>query len=258
MELYYDVHGGTGPYLLMVHGYMSSRAQWDLNLPALTEVVRPVVLELWGHGRSPAPEDTTLYHPDAYVERFERLREELGAERWLLCGQSLGAALTLRYSLTYPYRVIAQVFTNSSSALADAQWAVTRKESAEQQIEAIARLGHAALETFRMHPKQSRRLPAEAKAALVADAQMHHAEGVARTVQHTTLNSPLRDRVKDIRVPTLLVCGEDERRFAPHRQFAAETIPGLQIAGAKAGHAVNIEASDLFNAAVTDFIHQHV
>ena len=34
---------------------------------ALARVTRPVVVELWGHGRSPTPEDARLYHPDAYV-----------------------------------------------------------------------------------------------------------------------------------------------------------------------------------------------
>jgi hypothetical protein len=57
MQLYYDVHAGTGPYMLLVHGFLSSRSQWRLNLAALAGVVRPVVVELWGHGRSPAPTD---------------------------------------------------------------------------------------------------------------------------------------------------------------------------------------------------------
>ena len=39
-----------------------------------------------------------------------------------VCGQSLGATLTLRYALDHPERVLAQVFTNSTSALADSDW----------------------------------------------------------------------------------------------------------------------------------------
>ena len=122
MELHYDVHEGDGPFLLLVHGILSSRAQWQPNLPALARVTRPVVVELWGHGRSPTPEDASVYHPDAYVAAFDALRERLGASRWLVCGQSLGATLTLRYALDHPERVLTQVFTNSTSALADAEW----------------------------------------------------------------------------------------------------------------------------------------
>jgi len=35
MQLHYDIHDGTGPYMLMVHGFLSSRAQWGPNLAAL-------------------------------------------------------------------------------------------------------------------------------------------------------------------------------------------------------------------------------
>ena len=117
------MHGQQGPYLLLVHGFLSSRAHWLLNLQALGTSFRPVVIELFGHARSPTPDDAAAYSPDAYVEEFEAIRELLGADRWFVCGQSLGAALTLRYSLDHPDRVTAQVFTNSNSALAGGDWA---------------------------------------------------------------------------------------------------------------------------------------
>ncbi|MGH7554635.1 MAG: alpha/beta fold hydrolase, partial [Longimicrobiales bacterium] len=61
---------------------------------ALSRVSRPVVVELYGHGRSSSREDPAAYHPDAYVAEFECIRALVGAERWAICGQSLGAALT--------------------------------------------------------------------------------------------------------------------------------------------------------------------
>ena len=82
---------------------------------------RPVVVELWGHGRSSAPSDATAYHPDGYVEAFDDIRRSLGVERWWLCGYSLGAGLTIRYALTHPDRVFGHVFTNSTSAFADTE-----------------------------------------------------------------------------------------------------------------------------------------
>ena len=111
---HYEVHGTAGPHLLLVHGLLSSREQWTPNLAALTQHYRPVIVELLGHGRSPSPEDPAAYRPEAIVADLERIRSALGVERWLVCGQSLGAALTLRYALRHPERVIAQVFTNSN------------------------------------------------------------------------------------------------------------------------------------------------
>src|SRR3954453_2438210 len=96
---YVEVHDGDGPPALLVHGMLSSRAQWLLNLDALRSVCTPVVLELWGHGRSPTPEDPGAYAPEAYGETFDAIRRDLGVDRWFLIGQSLGAALTMRYAL---------------------------------------------------------------------------------------------------------------------------------------------------------------
>src|SRR5690349_10998236 len=93
-RLHRDVHEGRGPFVLLVHGMLSGRSQWRPNLAAIATVARPVVVELWGHGRSPSPQDPDLYHPDGYVREFERIRVELGIERWLVCGQSLGGSLT--------------------------------------------------------------------------------------------------------------------------------------------------------------------
>jgi pimeloyl-ACP methyl ester carboxylesterase len=257
MELYSEVHDGTGAYVLLVHGFLSSRAQWGLNLAALARVARPVVVELWGHSRSPSPDDPALYHPDAYVAMFDQLRQRLGAERWLLCGQSFGAALTLRYALTYPERVSAQVFTNSSSALADAAWVQSRRASAGQQADAIERDGAAALERIPVHPVHARRLPSAIHTALLADARLHSPRGIAQTLRYTTPIVPVREHLRQLQVPTLLVCGEREKRFAASRAFAEREIPGLQVVGTPAGHAVNIEAAPEFNAAVVDFVARH-
>src|SRR6478672_7352834 len=120
-QLHIETHGNDGPHLLLVHGFLMSRAQWLPNLQALSEVCRPVVVELLGHGRSSAPSDPASYHPDAYVAAFDDIRRSLGVDRWWLCGYSLGAGLTIRYALTHPDRVFGHAFTNSTSAFADAE-----------------------------------------------------------------------------------------------------------------------------------------
>lgn len=254
---YFEVHEGEGPYLLLVHGMLSSRAQWMLNLEALKRVARPVVLELWGHGRSPAPGDPAAYHPDAYVAAFERVREALGAERWCLCGQSFGAGLTLRYSLSHPERVIAQVFTNSNSALADAETVEGYRRNAAARA-ALAAEGLAGLEKIPVHPVHARRMPEAVKREMVADAALHRPEAFALTFRHASPNISLRQRIAENRVPTLLVCGATERRFAPVRAFVAAEMPATEVVALEGGHAVNIQAADGFNAAVTAFLSRHI
>jgi len=258
VRLHRDVHEGSGPFLLLVHGVLSGRAQWQPNLAALSRVARPVVVELWGHGRSPSPVDGGLYHPDAYARAFDEIRAEIGAERWLVCGQSLGGALTLRYTLSHPDRVIAQVFTNSVSALGDEEWKASRRRSAPAMADAIAAGGREAIERMPIHPLRATRIPQAAHRALLEDAARLDPTGVAMTFRHTVFESSVRDRVAENRVPTLLVCGEREKRFLPERDFAVATMPRLEVVGIPAaGHAVNLEAAAEFDAAVTAFFARH-
>ncbi len=258
MNLHCEVHAGDGPFLLLVHGVLSGRAQWQPNLPALRRITRPVIVELWGHGRSPSPTEPARYQPAAYVEAFEDIRTMLGAERWFVCGQSLGAALTLRYALDRPERCIAHVFTNSVSALADAEWVAATRASIPALADAIEQGGAAVLERLPIHPARAKRIPAAAHRAVLEDAALLDPPGVARTFRYTVPESSVRERAAENRVPALLVCGEREVRFLPHREFAQRAMPQLEVVNLDAGHAVNLEASEGFDQAVTKFLARHV
>ncbi len=254
--LHYEVHGRTGPPILLVHGMLSSRAQWGPNLQALCALGRPVVVELFGHGRSPSPDAPECYTPEAYCAEFESIRRALGAERWFVIGQSLGAALTLRYALEHPDRVIAQAFTNSNSALGEPTSQQGSRPALEAFLERLESEGGAALERMSIHPKHSR-LPAEIKSSLVADAGLHSPRGVGLTVVHTALGASVRERIHENARPTLLLVGRREKRFAPHREYAEKQMPRLEVVPLDAGHAVNIEAAPAFNKAVGTFFSRH-
>ena len=255
--LYYDVHDGDGPYVLLVHGFLSSRAQWTPNIEALRTVSRPVVVELLGHARSPSPDDAAAYTPDGYVRAFERIRDDLGVERWFICGQSLGAALTLRYALDHPGRVIAQIFTNSTSALAEDGWAAQVRPAMEAQAARLEQHGRAVLDAHPLNPARSRRLDPALRAEFERDVALHSPQGLAMTGLHTVPASSVRGRTGENTVPALLVVGEREARFEQHRRFAESTMPHLTVVGLDGGHAVNIDAAAAFDAAVVGFLQEH-
>jgi 2-succinyl-6-hydroxy-2,4-cyclohexadiene-1-carboxylate synthase len=251
--LYFEIHPGNGPYLLLVHGILSSRAQWVLNLEALSQFARPVVVELWGHGRSPAPEFAEPYRPEGYVKAFEHIREGLGVSEWLVCGQSLGAALTLRYALDHPERFIAQVITNSMSAFREIDDWEAAVKGADFFAERLLELGPEGLTKIPVHPINARSLPKEVKEPLLEDCQALNVLGVANTIRYTSAELSLREKCEKNKVPTLLVCGSREKRFQPLRDYAEARMPLLEIIDLDAGHAVNIDAAEAFNQAVTAF-----
>ena len=253
-RLHWEEHPGDGPPMLFVHGFLSSRSQWRENLAPLAKICRPVVVELWGHGRSPAGASPDDYSSAGYLRQFEAIRERLAVERWYLCGQSLGASLTLRYSLAFPERVIAQVITNSNSAFATAEIIVERRRLATAAIADLEARGLAAVEDLPVHPRRARRLPADLHREMVADTRRIDPRAIADSYRHLNVDVSVRDAARLISVPTLMVCGSYEKRFAPHRDYAAAAVPGLRTVDLPAGHAVNAERSDEFNAAVKAFL----
>ena len=254
---YWEVCDGDGPYLLLIHGFLSSKAQWLLNLEALGRVCRPVLLELYGHGASPAPTDAGRYETGSYAATIETIREELGAERWFVCGYSLGAAISIRYALTHPSRLHGHIFTNSASAFADPALADSWRANASTAAARIRNGGKAALERIAVHPKHARRLPPTVYDALVADAESISPAGIANAMERTMPTASVRGDLQRNTRPALLIQGRFEKRFAPHRAFAERAMPHLEVVAVDSGHAVNMQAADAFNAAVASFIQAH-
>jgi pimeloyl-ACP methyl ester carboxylesterase len=254
MRPYFETHGTTnGPHILMVHGFLSSRSQWRINLPALTGVAQPVLLELLGHGRSPAPEAEEPYRVASYIAAFEEIRRSLGAERWLVCGQSFAAGLAIQYAIEHPERVMGVVFTNSISALSDKD-DPERAAAQEERARSLQEGGRAALEALRIHPRHAKRFPEAIKAEMVADAERIAPEAILRSIALTSPDLSIAHRLGEVRVPTLLVNGTWEKRFQPMRAKVAAELPGVRIEDLEGGHSINIEAAEGFDSAVTQFI----
>lgn len=254
MELRYEVHRGRGPHLLLVHGFLTGPGQWQANLPALAEHCTPVTVSLWGHAGAPSPAKIEDYHPAAYVAAFDRIRIALGAQRWFTLGYSLGAGLTIRYALTHPDRVIGHAFTNSTSALADLEQQRGWLAAAPATAAKIRDGGLAAMERIAVHPKHARRLPEPLYRRICRDAEQHDPDGIANTLLGTNPHASVRARLAENRRPALLLCGIRERRFRAHRDYAAQQMPHLEVADLDAGHGMNMEVPDAFNAALIEFL----
>ncbi|MCZ6888730.1 MAG: alpha/beta fold hydrolase, partial [Gammaproteobacteria bacterium] len=250
----FSTHPGNGPPMLLVHGFLSSAAQWQLNLDALASVCTPVVMELYGHGRSSSPDDGDAYTPSAYVDAMEQIRKSLGVEAWYLCGYSLGGALTIRYALTHPERLLGHVFTNSNSAFARQETVRAWTENAERAAASIRKGGLAAIEAIGVHPKNGTRLPTRIYEALLADAKLLNPQGIAHTLANTMPTASVREDIHQNAVPALLAYGRFEKGFVDHRRFAETRMPKLRVRAVDSGHAVNMESAEKFNAAVIEFV----
>ena len=96
---------GTKPAIIFIHGFLQQARTWDFTCLALRSRFRCVSLDLRGHGDSGRPEepDYTTHHYQSDLRRFIRhMSEEMGIERFGLCGLSLGGHQSYIYASEHP------------------------------------------------------------------------------------------------------------------------------------------------------------
>ena len=250
MHLNYEEFGNPdGPALLLIHGFLSSNAQWIPNKKALGQRYRLVLAELWGHGNSPTPprDAFTLQRYDA---ELEHIRGELGISSWGVIGQSYAAGLAIRYGINHPEETTGIVVTNSRSAFGDItqdQRDPPKPGGASTQKIDTSRNRH-----MPIHPAYAKRLPDDIKGKLVEAADNMTSEAIEKGGRiGFKLNA--MDILDTVAVPILLANGIYEKSFQPDAQNIRDKFSSVRVVDMPGGHAVNIEAAEEFNQHVLDF-----
>lgn len=99
------VTGGSGPPLLLLHGYPQTRAIWHRVAPALAERCTVVATDLRGYGDSgkpPTDAEHAPYSKRAMAADQVAVMRGLGHERFLLCGHDRGGRVAHRLALDFP------------------------------------------------------------------------------------------------------------------------------------------------------------
>ena len=103
---------GTGPDLLLVHGFPLSGYTWRHVLPALAEKHRCHLIDLAGLGGS-RWDDKTDFTFEGHARRLKALVDQLGLQRYDLLSQDTGATITRCLALMDPARAAKQVMINT-------------------------------------------------------------------------------------------------------------------------------------------------
>ena len=100
--------GGSGPPLLLLHGYPQTSAIWHRVAPGLAENFTVVAADLRGYGESDKPpggERHAAYTKRAMAQDQVHVMTGLGFERFFLAGHDRGARVSHRLALDHPGRV---------------------------------------------------------------------------------------------------------------------------------------------------------
>jgi haloacetate dehalogenase len=104
----FAIVGGTGPPLVLLHGYPQTHACWSAVAVELAQAFTVVAFDLPGYGASdkPAPDDRLRpYTKRAMAAAIASAMTSLGFERFAVAGHDRGGRTGYRLALDHPARV---------------------------------------------------------------------------------------------------------------------------------------------------------
>lgn len=240
VSIYCEAHG-SGPALLLSHGYGATCRMWDGQIAAFAAHHRVIVWDMRGHGQSGDPAEPALYSQALSVGDMAAVLDACGVDTAIVGGLSLGGVMSLAFHVAHPERVRALVLCDTGPGFRNPE---TRRQWNERALARACELDEKGMAAFRGGGET--RLGRHRSARGLAGA----ARGML--VQHT---SDLIDSLPDIEVPTLVLVGSEDRHFLAAADYMAGKIPGAQKAVIPgAGHAANLDQPDEFNRAVAAFL----
>jgi 4,5:9,10-diseco-3-hydroxy-5,9,17-trioxoandrosta-1(10),2-diene-4-oate hydrolase len=118
------VEQGTGPVVLLVHGFAASTFDWEeAVLPRLATHYRTIALDLFGMGFSER-DNCFRYGFDLWAKQIGDTLDALGIDRVVLVGHSLGGAAATLFAAGHPERVerLILISTLAPAGLRETPW----------------------------------------------------------------------------------------------------------------------------------------
>lgn len=249
-----STEAGRGRPVVLLHARPTDRTMWDAHLPLLAAAgVRAIALDLPGHGDATVSDRREAAPWSDVLDTLDHL----GADRFVLAGNSLGALVALQTAVTAPERVEGLVLIGyrphdqPASPALTAAWEAERKALATGDLDAAVKAGvqawtsAGATEEVRTHAaRMLRRQLTE---------QLTHGEPPQATDPLGTGPAALRTLRG---VPALVAVGEHDM---PDFHEGGEGLVRDLDAGeatviSGAGHLAPLEQPAAFCALVLDFV----
>lgn len=266
VRLHY-VEAGTGPLVLLLHGFPEFWYEWRLQIPALAAAgFRVVAPDLRGYGQSEKPRGICGYRVEVLVADVVGLIRHLGAERASLVGHDWGGVIAWYFAMLHPERLERLAVLNAPHPAAFARELRTPDQLRRSAYafafqlpwlpELLLRAGD-----FRLLERVLRTEPLRPGAFSDRDIERYEEAwrepGALRAMtDYYRAVRCGRPPVRAIHVPTLLIWGERDRHLRPRlTEGLRGWVPELRLERIPdASHWVAVDAPDRVNRLLSDFL----
>ncbi len=244
---------GKGPLVVFMHGIGGNRSNWTEQVAYFGRRYCAIAWDARGYGASD-DSPATLKFTD-YGDDLRRLLDHLKADKAHVVGLSMGGMIAQDFHAHYPDRIatLALVDTNLGMAMQSEEF---KRDFLARRLAPLER-GLTPKDTATENAKAlvSPHTPDELVAKLRASLSALRVEPYKQAI-HAILSCDFRASNPSIKVPTLVIVGEDDRLTTPEQaDLLAATIPGARkVVIERAGHLSNLEQAGHFNAALSAFL----
>src|SRR5262249_21610613 len=213
VKIYYEERG-SGPAVLLSHGYSASARMWQAQLEALSDRYHLIAFDMRGHDRPDSPDDPARYSHELTIGDMSAVLDACGVQRAVIAGLSLGGFMSLAFHLAHPDRTIALMLFDTGPGY--------KKDGPREEWNKMARTRADDLEKNGLDPASA---GAEVRVA-------HHrsATGLAMAARGmlTQKDGRVIESLPEIKVPTLVLAGVDDKMFIPSADYMAAKIAGAE------------------------------
>ena len=244
--LYYEL-AGAGEAVVFIHGFSLDARLWDDQFEVFTHRYRVLRYDLRGFGRSSLP--ATEY---AHTDDLAALMQQADMASAHVIGLSMGGGVAVDFTLAYPECVRSLVLVDAaiSGFPYTADWGNPGATARGSGVEAgkTVWLNGVLFEAIRALPEPWARVR-----QMVADYSGHH------WLHRSTERRPAHEafsQLERLSMPALALVGErDLPDFHAIAEAVAQRAPNARrVVLPGRGHMPNMEAPEVFNGTVLDFL----
>jgi pimeloyl-ACP methyl ester carboxylesterase len=246
---------GTGPIIVLLHGFPFDHAMWENQLHAWPGF-RVIAPDFRGYGQSELPQNTVYLVDDLADDVLDTL-DALGVSQpVILGGLSMGGYVALSIAERHPERLRALMLMDTRAG-ADSPEAASNRIIAAEQVSTSGETGPflAAMLPKLVGPETRDNRP-DVMSQIDAMMQRAPAQAIAATLLGLATRPDRTAILPQIAMPTLVLVGEDDAITPPAEAYSmAEVIPDVTLAVIpQAGHLAPLENPQLTNTAIELFL----
>ncbi len=256
-----DIGDGELEPIVFVHGLGGQWQNWLENIPRAAQERRVIALDLPGFGLTPMPRERISI--SGYGRCVDALCEKLGLGRVDIVGNSMGGFVAAEVAIQFPER-IDQLVLVSAAGIASADIATAPVVAVGRLVSAVVTHSAAQYRFLASRPRSRHhslalvaRHPSRLKPDLAYEGFFKGAGKPGfQDALRANLDYDFRDRLPEIRQPTLIVWGEKDA-ILPVRdanEFERLIPDSRKLVMKETGHIPMAERPQTFNDVMLDFL----